>query len=244
MNNLSGIYLYGSLTQRAFNPERSDVDCIVVTHRALTDSQFTKLSSWLTRSGESNPWIKRLQVTFLLKDGLLTRGSPSCLFQFERLKRTKSDANPIIWLNVLRSGITLLGPRPQSFVPEITPDLLLKALKRELAYLREEIIEKPGSGWRDLPMYRNYAVLTLCRILYSARYRTIVSKPRAARWAIRNVPRDWHELILLALDGRKTIPLARVRQFLKFAEAAFSTQKMTSRSTRARRRKLPKKVPN
>jgi hypothetical protein len=27
--NLVGIYLYGSLTQGAFNTERSDVDCIV-----------------------------------------------------------------------------------------------------------------------------------------------------------------------------------------------------------------------
>lgn len=31
--NLVGIYVYGSLTQQAFSPKRSDVDCIVVTKR-------------------------------------------------------------------------------------------------------------------------------------------------------------------------------------------------------------------
>jgi hypothetical protein len=41
--NLVGIYLYGSLTQRAFNAKRSDVDCIVVTKRDLSDAQFRKV---------------------------------------------------------------------------------------------------------------------------------------------------------------------------------------------------------
>ena len=41
--NLVGIYLYGSLTQRAFNAKHSDVDCLVVTHRALSEAQFKKL---------------------------------------------------------------------------------------------------------------------------------------------------------------------------------------------------------
>jgi Aminoglycoside adenylyltransferase, C-terminal domain len=238
-NNLFGIYLYGSLTQRAFNPARSDIDCIVVTHRVLTRVQFTNLKAWLVRAAAFNPWVKRLQMIFLLRNELLIRNSPSCLYQFGRLKRTKSDANPIIWLDVLRSGITLFGPLPKSFVPEITSDVLLSALRRELAYLREEITEKPNSRWRDVPSYRSYAVLTLCRILYSFQYQSIFSKPRAAKWALTYLPREWNELILLALDPQETIPLARIRQFIRFAD-----QKITSKSTRARRRKLPKNVPN
>jgi hypothetical protein len=67
----------------------------------------------------------------------------------------------------------------------------------------------------------------------------IVSKPRAAKWAVTHLPREWNELIHLALDPQKTIPLARIRQFIRFAD-----QKSTSKSTRARRRKLPKNVPN
>jgi predicted nucleotidyltransferase len=238
-NNLFGIYLYGSLTQRAFNPACSDIDCLVVTHRVVTTVQFASLKEWLAKAATSNPWVKRLQMTLLLRNELLIRNSPSCLYQFGTLKRTRSDANPIIWLNVLKSGITLFGPKPESFVPEITSDVLLSALRRELGYLREEIIEKANSRWRDVPSYRSYAVLTLCRILYSFRYETIVSKPRAARWALTHLPTEWHEVILLALGSQKAIPLARIRQFIRFAD-----QKSTSKSSRKRRRKLPKKVPN
>jgi len=237
--NLSGIYLYGSLTQRAFDPARSDIDCIVVTHRVLTTIQFANLRAWLAANAKFNSWVKRLQMTFLLRNELLTRNSPSCLYQFGRLKRTKSDANPIIWLNVLGSGITLFGSAPESFVPEITSDVLLSALRREIGYLREEIIEKADSRWRDVPSYRSYAVLTLCRILFSFQYERIVSKPRAAKWALTHLPREWNELIHLALELQKTIPLARIRQFIRFAD-----QKSTSKSTGARRRKLPKNVPN
>ena len=48
--NLVGIYLYGSLTQRAFDPARSDVDLIVVTRRDLSDAQFRNAGAWLSRA--------------------------------------------------------------------------------------------------------------------------------------------------------------------------------------------------
>lgn len=223
--NLLGVYLYGSLTQGAFDPEQSDVDCIAVTRRDLSEAQFRRLNEWLARAAESNPWAARLQMVFLIRDEVLTTDSKSCHFQFGVLKRGGSDGNPIIWLNVLESGVVLYGPRPESFVPEITPEILYEALVREVGYLREEISEKPESEWRDVPSYRAYAVLTLCRILYSFDKGTIVSKPRAARWALRHLPGEWHGLIRQAQAGKHPgasageIPLARVEQFIAFADA-------------------------
>jgi Domain of unknown function (DUF4111) len=222
--NLVGLYVYGSLTQRAFNPKRSDVDGIVVTERDLSDSQFRRLEAWLTREAKLNPWVKRLQLAFLIKNEILTMNSRACLYQFGLLKRTGSDGNPIIWMNVLNSGLILFGPPPDSFVPEITRETLLEALKREVGYLREEINEKPESEWRDVPSYRAYAVLTLCRVLYSFRKGKIVSKPRAARWATKHLPDEWRELIRRALrlddDTRSAdIPLFRIEQFIDLVEA-------------------------
>ena len=222
--NLVGLYLYGSLTQSAFNPARSDVDCIVVTERDLSDAQFRRLREWLALSTKSNRWTARLQMSFLLRDEVLTKNSPSCLYQFGKLKRGKSDANPIIWMNVLKSGEILYGPRPESFVPDITPQILLQALVREVGYLREEIIAKPRSKWRDVAFYRAYAVLTLCRILYSSRMGTVTSKPRAAWWAISHLPIEWSEIITQAMASdagqlRRSISLRRIAQFIDFVDA-------------------------
>jgi predicted nucleotidyltransferase len=222
--NLVGIYLYGSLTQRAFNPQRSDVDCIVVTERDLSDAQFRKLDAWLSRAAKLNAWVTRLQMSFLIKNEVLTMDSKACLYQFGVLKRSSSDGNPIIWKNVLKSGVTLYGPRPEAFVPEITQEILFQALEREVGYLREEISEKPESEWRDVPMYRTYAVLTLCRILYSFKKDTIVSKPRAARWAVKHLPEEWHGVIQQALEANEAgetadIPLLQIERFINFADA-------------------------
>src|SRR5258708_4613883 len=136
--NLVGIYLYGSLTQRAFNPKRSDVDCIVVTLKDLSDAQFKELDTWLAKAAQSNPWVLRLQATILIRDEVLTAGSRACLYQFGCLSHCSSDGNPIIWMNVLKSGKALFGPPPKSFVPEITPEIFIQALKREVGYIREE----------------------------------------------------------------------------------------------------------
>jgi predicted nucleotidyltransferase len=226
--NLAGIYLYGSLTQGAFNPKRSDVDCIVVTGRAISDAQFKKLNAWLARSARSNPWMARLQMTFLIRGEVLTMGSSACLYQFGRLVRIKSDGNPIIWMNVLESGVVLFGEPPESFIPPITREIMFQALEREVGYLRNEISTEPDSEWRDVPSYRAYAVLTLCRILYTFKNSAIVSKPRAARWAIEHVPDEFGPIILQALGagdspGSAEIPLSQIERFVDFTDTQLHT---------------------
>jgi hypothetical protein len=174
--NLVGIYLYGSLTQCAFDAETSDVDCVAVTERELTDLEFTQLDSWLARAATENAWAARLQLSILIRDEILmntTKGN--CLFQ-----------------------------PASSFVPRITAETLFAALLREVEYLREEIIEKPNSEWRDVPKYRAYAVLTLCRILYSHRHGAVVSKPQAAEWALNALPGQWHNVIGQALEAKSS----------------------------------------
>jgi hypothetical protein len=223
--DLVGIYLYGSLTQGAFNPERSDVDCIVVTQRELSDTQFTQLDTWLNRAGAKNPWVERLQISLLIRDEILTTTPKgNCLYQFGRLSRVGSDGNPIIWMNILESGVVLLGPPAESFVPPITSETLFTALAREVRYLREEIIEKRDSEWRDVPKYRAFAVLTLCRILYSHTHGTVVSKPRAAEWALRALPDQWRHVIgdALASDtGSRAngLDLSTIARFVEFTDA-------------------------
>ena len=234
--NLRGIYLYGSLTQRSFNSGRSDIDCIVVTERDLSDAQFRRLRTWLSAAARSNPWASRSQLSFLIANRVLTINSEACLYQFGRLKRSTSDGNPIIWMNVLDSGVTLYGPNPRSFLPPITPEILFEALKREVHYLREEISEKADSEWRDVPFDRAYAVLTLCRILYSLSQARVVSKPRAAKWAMKQLPEKFRLIILQALDHDRdpekrsaAISLLRIRQFIDFADARLETAPAASR---------------
>jgi predicted nucleotidyltransferase len=214
-DKLTGIYLYGSLTLGAFDPDRSDIDCIVVTKEELSEEEFAAVGEWLARSSGRNPWTAKLQMSFLLADKILVMDSKACLYQFGRLVRCGSDGNPIFWMNILKSGITLYGPPAGEFVPEITPAVLHEALVRETGYLREEV-ENENSEWRDVPKYRAYAVLTLCRILYTHATSVIGSKAEAAEWARGALPLELQEMVDRALAGDSgDIPLERIREFIE-----------------------------
>src|SRR5258708_2013639 len=198
--DLVGIYLYGSLTQNAFNSGRSDIDCVIVTRSEITERQFGDLEDWFACSTKVNPWTTRLQASILTRDEILKMDSSGCLYQFGKLTRSGSDGNPIIWLNILDSGVTLCGESPQDFVPEIKPPDIFEALKREVNYLRDEF-ENPESEWSDRPKYRAYAVLTVCRILFTHAKGKVASKPRAAIWACRKFPAEFHAAIQQALTA-------------------------------------------
>ncbi len=221
-SSLVGAYLYGSLTQRAFDPSRSDVDCIVVLRRNLTEAQFRELAAWLARTAVSDRWIQRLQMQLLLRARLLRSDTRGALFQFGALRRSGSDGNPIIWKNVLSTGVTLIGPAPETFLPPITERILFAALVREVGYLKAELTDS-ASQWRGRRFYRAYAVLTLCRILYTNQTGDIVSKRRAAAWALRTLPARWHSLVRMAVASDRGEPsrlsLPRITRFVEFVEA-------------------------
>jgi predicted nucleotidyltransferase len=218
-STLVGVYLYGSLTQGAFDSARSDVDCLVVVRRDLSDTQFRKLRAWLAWAAASDPWMRRVQMQMLVRGRLLRADTRGALYQFGTLTRSGSDGNPIVWLNVLATGITLIGPAPRTFLPPVTEEMLFDALVREVGYLRAEIAD-PISTWRGQRSYRAYAVLTLCRVLYSHRHGRVVSKPRAVGWALRAIPVRWHSLVRAAVasDRGRTIPLPlpRIGRFIEF----------------------------
>jgi len=51
--------------------------------------------------------------------------------------------------------------------------------------------------------YQSYFVLSLCRMLYTLQYGTIVSKPVAAKWATDTLDAKWKPLIERAWIGRQ-----------------------------------------
>jgi hypothetical protein len=221
-SSLVGVYLYGSLTQSAFDPARSDVDCIVVVRRDLTHAQFRALASWLAHAAATDEWIRRLQMQVLLRGRLLRSDTRGALYQFGALRRSGSDGNPIIWQNVLATGVTLTGPAPETFLPPITDRMLFAALEREVGYLKTEVTAS-ASHWRGHRFYRAYAVLTLCRILYTNQTGDIVSKRRAAAWALRALPPRWHSLVRMAMASDRgepsRLPLPRIARFVEFVES-------------------------
>jgi hypothetical protein len=221
---LVGIYIYGSLTQAAFDPARSDVDMIAATRRPPGTQLGTTIQKWLTRQASANEWTRRLQLMVVASADVFTADAPAFHYQFGKCSLGRTDGNPIPWINIIESGVTLCGPPARTFVPAVTQAVLHETLLREIGYIRDELGKGRESEWRDKPKYRAYAVLTVCRILYSHTSGSIVSKPAAAEWAMEKLDPSWHGLISAALAhdaGRSfSLPLRELRRFVGFAETS------------------------
>ncbi len=219
--NLVGLYTYGSITQNAFDPRRSDLDCVAVIRRRLSPRAISRLRTGLERLSTRYRWKRRLQLTILIQRELLQPSANGWLYQFGRFSRTGSDGNPIIWSNILETGKVLFGPDPQTFVPRITPALMRVALHREIGYLRTELVTKPTSEWRNKATYRRYAALTVCRILYTLKTGRVVSKRKAALWALRRLPSIHRAIVMRAIAPQQRIrllPLDQLRGLLNYAD--------------------------
>jgi Aminoglycoside adenylyltransferase, C-terminal domain len=68
--------------------------------------------------------------------------------------------------------------------------------------------------------YQAYAILTMCRALYTLHYGTIVSKPVAAKWAQETLGERWAALIERALAWRHDAPLDELNETLDFIRYA------------------------
>ena len=221
--NLVGLYVYGSALDPSFVSGRSDLDCLLVTETALDATSFDALSAWLRQTAEDELSLPRIQMSLLVRDRVLQDDPAACLYQFGVLSHSGSDGNPIVWLDFFARGMVLHGPDPRGFVPEITPAILHAALVREVGYLREEISTKPESEWRHRSSYRAYAVLTLCRILYSNATGRVESKANAAHWFMAETPgeSDLRQLVGVA-EGVSNeawiadIPLPAIERFIDY----------------------------
>lgn len=60
-------------------------------------------------------------------------------------------------------------------------------------------LSQPLRGMHASPGYRRYAIVTMCRMLYTFRHGAVVSKPEAARWELGALDARWHELIRQAM---------------------------------------------
>ena len=189
--NLVGIYVWGSLTYDAFEEICSDVDCVGVTRRDFDDREFSEL-------------VKRIDMRFVIDREFLDKASRCCGFYHHtgRLTRHGSDGNPIIWLNIAQSGITLWGEDAKSIAPQVSDQCLNDALLLELNYLKEDLTANAGDRFNRAFIHNAYAVLTACRILYSAHHRALASKDQAYGWAMETVPPVWRAVIHAAKENR------------------------------------------
>lgn len=206
-----GMYLSGSLALGDFAPYRSDIDFVVVTDGDVSGDQLAALRAMHARfnAGDS-PWATEVEAAYIPRDAL--RRYDPARARHPHIERGADevldmDDLAIDWIihrAILREhGVIVAGPDPRTLIDPIHPNDMRRAVVELMDIWWGPMCDDPAPLSRHTIGYQAYAVLTMCRILYTLDTGGVVSKPVAARWAQRALGGRWASLIEQALAWRK-----------------------------------------
>ena len=202
-HKLIGLYVIGSLVTGDFDYNSSDIDLIAALATELDEEDLESLK--ITHHDialQEQIWNDRIEVGYISLENLKKTQSHfriTLISPGEPFHVTEADAVWIINRYVLREkGITLFGPPPETLVDPISQEELMQAMQEIIKVWREWINNTELIHRRE---YQAFAILTMCRALYTFRQGKFVSKKLAALWAEKELP-AWSSLIQRALIWR------------------------------------------
>ena len=235
---LVGVYLYGSLVWGDFDPESSDIDLVVATASGIDDQEFNDLNQMQLAFIETHKrWQGRIEIAYVLVDALRTFKSHNSMIAVispgEPFHFKETDQGWLMnWYMVQEQGRILFGPAPSSLIDPISKHEFIRTVRQHAERWGEWVYDS-----HDRPS-QAYAILTLCRALYTCTHGVQVSKRKAAEWAAQQLP-EWAPLINSALQWRvnwrdddvnheATFPeTVRFVQFMRARIEAINTTRIT-----------------
>jgi|LSQX01.1.fsa_nt_gb hypothetical protein len=202
-DKMVGYYLYGSLIWGDFDITSSDIDTLCAITSEVTDEEIERLRIMHEELVNEYPlWRDRIEVHYASLEGLKHFRSSS--FKMGNISPGEPlhiiDAG-IEWLDewycVQEYAITLFGIDKAEVIPPIEKSEFIQTICGYARSFRDRIKTCENSSYSQA-----YAILTLCRALYTIKNQEQVSKLAAARWAIDYLP-EYREIISNALLWRQ-----------------------------------------
>ncbi|MEP7136985.1 MAG: aminoglycoside adenylyltransferase domain-containing protein [Chloroflexota bacterium] len=203
-----GMYLFGSLANGDFD-EHSDIDVLVVTNAEISDATFSALKAMHERISKlDSPWAIQLEVSYIPQNALRRFDPTDNLHPHmdrgygETLHMMIHASDWIIQRHLLlERGIVITGPELKTLIDPVSPDEMRQAIVEVLPLWVDPILEDQAQI--KSRGYQSFIVLSLCRMLYTLQYGTIVSKRVAVQWGQDTLNNKWTALIQRAWLGRQ-----------------------------------------
>ncbi|KMJ59909.1 hypothetical protein AB685_03395 [Bacillus sp. LL01] len=207
-DNFSGLYIHGSLAMGGFNPERSDVDVLVVVRDSLNSLKQQKLAECLLALS-NNPYP--LEISFLTQNQLENWTHPSPyefhyseawrerfqmelatgFFQALSEKGHKEDPDLAAHITILNHrGICIEGPPIRDVFPIIPRAHYLSSILADYRDCLENIEKDPI-----------YCVLNLVRVYWFIKDGVISSKQEAGEYGLSSFPKEFKGTFLKVTES-------------------------------------------
>ncbi|MFB7303161.1 aminoglycoside adenylyltransferase domain-containing protein [Heyndrickxia sporothermodurans] len=197
-SNLVGVYLHGSLAMGCFQPDKSDVDVLVIVKGKLIKEQKKNLILDILKLEEY-----KLEMSILLEKDLVDFQflTPFELHysQMHRKKYLQDEdylcadgVDPDLAAHLVvtyERGICLQGKPVREVFHPIDPAFFIQAILFDIEDVVREIVHQPV-----------YYILNLCRVLYFLSEGVISSKKEGGEWGKRKVINRYKPLVSQALS--------------------------------------------
>jgi hypothetical protein len=218
----TGMYLYGSLASGEFDPDRSDIDFLVVTSKELPEKLVSDLETMHARIGESGlEWAEKLEGSYVPRDDMpaYNTTSPACpMINEGKFEVARQGTDWVINRYVLyNSGVVIAGPPIRTMIDPVKPEKLRGAVVSLLRDAWTPRLDDPDFFLRT--GYQSFVVLTMCRALYTLEHGIVASKRRSAEWVRDKSGRQWTNLINQAMIWHYGDPpgdISQTQEFMRY----------------------------
>ena len=203
-DNLTGVYLHGSAVMECFNPKVSDLDLIIVVQYQVTPQAKRAIMDMVVSCNEMAP-RKGIEMSIVTREVCAPFVYPTPFelhFSVMHLnwylaapedyiaKMNGTDRDLAAHFTVLRQrGRCLCGEPIESVFARVPEEAYMDSILGDIADAKE-----------DIPEDTMYLTLNLARVLAYQRDKEVLSKSEGGRWALCNLPKEYHSLIRDALQ--------------------------------------------
>ncbi|MBB4824932.1 streptomycin 3'-adenylyltransferase [Sporosarcina luteola] len=207
-DNLVGIYVHGSIAFGCFNPEKSDIDFIVVVQEAPTSDEKIALIRVLLQLIEKTS-LKKYEMSVVLLESCQHFVYPTPYelhFSETHMDRCKNniplycetmngaDKDLAAHFTVIKQvGISLSGKAIEEVFGDIPEEYFWDSILSDCEDAKNAIANHPVSY-----------VLNLCRIYAYKLDRVLLSKEQGGLWGIENLEPIYRSIIASALESYKS----------------------------------------
>lgn len=203
--DLTGVYLHGSMAMGCFQPDKSDIDFIIVIKDNITDKQKLMFMNEVVELNKAAP-SKGIELSIVkeayCKEFLYPtpfelhfsnmhlqwfRDNPKDYIQ----KMNGTDKDLAAHFKIIKKyGIALYGSQIDDVFADVPRNNYIDSILCDIEEAKEEILENPV-----------YIILNLCRVAAFLKHDLVISKKQGGEWALQNLSDKYHTLVLNALQS-------------------------------------------
>lgn len=203
--NLTGIYLHGSMAMGCFQPNKSDIDLLIVIDDNITDEQKLKFMDEIVELNKLAP-AKGIELSIVKKEYCKDFLYPTPFeLHFSNMHLQWFIENPTDYISKMKGtdkdlaahftiinkcGVVLWGEEICKVFAQVPKEDYLDSIWCDIRGAKEDILEDPV-----------YMTLNLCRVAAYVKCSLITSKKQGGEWALQNLAPGYQTFISEALQS-------------------------------------------